>query len=288
MNSPQTSDTGTISDMRRSSKISLCSTTGIGSIALAHHAVGCHVHDVKWPFRRSLPALHRAKSTTQSSSRSFPKDCLFVFELRPGTPREEIASRRLIAGENSSAHEAHSFHIPAGCDHRCSCSGGFFEIPPSAHRMAEALRSADYLWLVPGVLSLGCAFLLQTERWRRLARRSGHPSGMVEDLSGLFDRRVLQPLPPRRDRRRHREDLLCDAGDRIEENRCAAERACRPHGRHAGSGDASLSFSVRCDWTLLLADPLTRALLTALALHHGRIAGRDRFRLLRGSLPPCA
>jgi glycosyltransferase 2 family protein len=40
-------------------------------------------------------------------------------------------------------------------------------------QMVEALRAADYLWLIPGVISLGCAFLLQTERWRRLLRVQG-------------------------------------------------------------------------------------------------------------------
>ena len=43
-----------------------------------------------------------------------------------------------------------------------------FRDPDKRAQMLQALRAADYLWLIPGVLSLGCAFLLQTERWRRL------------------------------------------------------------------------------------------------------------------------
>ena len=45
-----------------------------------------------------------------------------------------------------------------------------FRDPAKRTQMVEALRTADYLWLIPGVASLGCAFLLQTERWRRLLR----------------------------------------------------------------------------------------------------------------------
>ena len=45
-----------------------------------------------------------------------------------------------------------------------------FRDPAKRTQMLEALRTADYLWLIPGLLSLGCAFLLQTERWRRLLR----------------------------------------------------------------------------------------------------------------------
>ena len=43
-----------------------------------------------------------------------------------------------------------------------------FRDPEKRARMAGALRAADYLWLIPGVLSIGCAFLFQTERWRLL------------------------------------------------------------------------------------------------------------------------
>jgi glycosyltransferase 2 family protein len=43
-----------------------------------------------------------------------------------------------------------------------------FRDPAKRAQMIGALQTADYLWLIPGVVSLGCAFLLQTERWRRL------------------------------------------------------------------------------------------------------------------------
>jgi uncharacterized membrane protein YbhN (UPF0104 family) len=43
-----------------------------------------------------------------------------------------------------------------------------FRDPAKRTQMLEAMQTADYLWLIPGVVSLGCAFLLQTERWRRL------------------------------------------------------------------------------------------------------------------------
>lgn len=43
-----------------------------------------------------------------------------------------------------------------------------FRDPAKRAEMATALRSADYLWLLPGILCVGVAFLLQTERWRLL------------------------------------------------------------------------------------------------------------------------
>ena len=90
-----------------------------------------------------------------------------------------------------------------------------FRDPAKRTQMVEALKTADYLWLIPGVVSLGCAFLLQTERWRRLLSVQEINLGLVENLSRLFDRRLLQSLPSRRHGWRYREDLLCDAGDRF-------------------------------------------------------------------------
>jgi uncharacterized protein (TIRG00374 family) len=52
-----------------------------------------------------------------------------------------------------------------------------FKDPAKRSQMGEALRTADYLWFVPGLLSLGGAFLLQTERWRRLLRVQGIDMG---------------------------------------------------------------------------------------------------------------
>ena len=52
-------------------------------------AIGCHVHDVKWPFED-----HRAPFTGEINFSELvpklPAGCLFVFELHPRTPREEI------------------------------------------------------------------------------------------------------------------------------------------------------------------------------------------------------
>ena len=52
-------------------------------------AIGSHVHDVKWPFQD-----HRAPWTGEINYEELvpklPKDCVFVFEFHPRTPREEI------------------------------------------------------------------------------------------------------------------------------------------------------------------------------------------------------
>ena len=43
-----------------------------------------------------------------------------------------------------------------------------FGNPAKRAQMAGALREADYLWLIPGILSIGCCCILQTQRWRVL------------------------------------------------------------------------------------------------------------------------
>jgi glycosyltransferase 2 family protein len=48
-----------------------------------------------------------------------------------------------------------------------------FRDPEKRAQMLGALRAADYVWLIPGVLSIACAFLFQTQRWRLLLRVQG-------------------------------------------------------------------------------------------------------------------
>lgn len=56
---------------------------------IGHRAIGCHLHDVKWPFED-----HRAPFTGEipypSLVSKLPKGTLFVFEMHPRVPREEI------------------------------------------------------------------------------------------------------------------------------------------------------------------------------------------------------
>lgn len=56
---------------------------------IGHRAFGCHVHDVRWPFQD-----HRAPWTGEINFGELvpklPKDAVFVFEIHPRTPREEI------------------------------------------------------------------------------------------------------------------------------------------------------------------------------------------------------
>ncbi len=48
-----------------------------------------------------------------------------------------------------------------------------FHDPAKRAEMAEALKKADFFWLIPGILSVGMAFLLQTQRWRLLMSVQG-------------------------------------------------------------------------------------------------------------------
>lgn len=58
---------------------------------MAARAGGCHVHDVKWPF-----ADHQAPFTGEIKFEELvpklPKECVFVFEMNPRVPKEQILS----------------------------------------------------------------------------------------------------------------------------------------------------------------------------------------------------
>jgi uncharacterized protein (TIRG00374 family) len=65
-----------------------------------------------------------------------------------------------------------------------------FRKPETRADMAKALQTADYLWLLPGIISVGIACLLQTERWRLLLKVQGISLGWFRTLRiyliGLF------------------------------------------------------------------------------------------------------
>ena len=61
---------------------------------IGQRALGCHVHDVRWPFKDHCPPFTGEINYAQLVPK-LPKDCLFVFELRPRIPREQI----LVAAE---------------------------------------------------------------------------------------------------------------------------------------------------------------------------------------------
>jgi sugar phosphate isomerase/epimerase len=56
---------------------------------IGDRAIGCHVHDVRWPFKDHCTPFTGEINYAKLVSK-LPKACLFVFELRPRTPREEI------------------------------------------------------------------------------------------------------------------------------------------------------------------------------------------------------
>jgi uncharacterized membrane protein YbhN (UPF0104 family) len=143
-----------------------------------------------------------------------------------------------------------------------------FRDPAKRAQMVEALRAADYLWLIPGLVSLGCAFLLQTERWRRLLIVQGINLGWWRTfrvyLIGAFFNLFL---------------LGATGGDIVKIYYAMRETASKKTAallsvlvdRMVGMlGLVAITVvlcSLRLD--LLLSHPLTRALVTALAFIMG-------------------
>ena len=58
---------------------------------MGSRALGCHVHDVKWPFEDHCPPF-TGEINYEKLIPKLPKDCLFVFELRPLIPRDQIVA----------------------------------------------------------------------------------------------------------------------------------------------------------------------------------------------------
>jgi len=61
-----------------------------------------------------------------------------------------------------------------------------FHDPHKRAQMAAALKTADYVWLIPSALSVGAAFLLQTQRWRLLLRVQGVDMGWWRTVRVYF------------------------------------------------------------------------------------------------------
>jgi sugar phosphate isomerase/epimerase len=58
---------------------------------IGSRAIGCHVHDVKWPFKDHCAPFTGEVNYAELVPK-LPKSCIFVFELRPGIPREQIVA----------------------------------------------------------------------------------------------------------------------------------------------------------------------------------------------------
>jgi sugar phosphate isomerase/epimerase len=58
---------------------------------IGRQAFGCHVHDVKWPFKDHCPPFSGEINYAKLIPK-LPKGCLFVFEVRPGFSGEEIVA----------------------------------------------------------------------------------------------------------------------------------------------------------------------------------------------------
>lgn len=57
-----------------------------------------------------------------------------------------------------------------------------FRDPVKNREMLDALKEANLIWLIPSLLSVGAAFLLQTERWRVLMKVQGIDMGWWRTL----------------------------------------------------------------------------------------------------------
>jgi sugar phosphate isomerase/epimerase len=56
---------------------------------MGRRVIGCHVHDVKWPFEDHCPPFTGEINYAKLIPK-LPNGCLFVFELRPRISREQI------------------------------------------------------------------------------------------------------------------------------------------------------------------------------------------------------
>jgi len=65
-----------------------------------------------------------------------------------------------------------------------------FHKPETRANMAQAIKTAEFIWFIPGLISVGIACLLQTERWRLLMKVQGISLGWMRTLRvyliGLF------------------------------------------------------------------------------------------------------
>ena len=143
-----------------------------------------------------------------------------------------------------------------------------FKDPEKRSRMANALQAADYVWLIPGVLSIACAFLLQTQRWSLLLRVQGIQLGWWRTfrvyLIGAFFNLFL---------------LGATGGDIVKIYYAMRETLSKKTAallsvlvdRMVGMLALVAVTVVLCSMQLdrLLGDPLTQALLAALALIMG-------------------
>jgi uncharacterized protein (TIRG00374 family) len=143
-----------------------------------------------------------------------------------------------------------------------------FREPAKREQMASALQAADYLWLIPGLLSIAGAFLFQTQRWRLLLRVQGIHLGWWRTfrvyLIGAFFNLFL---------------LGATGGDIVKIYYAMRETISKKTAallsvlvdRMVGMLALIAVTVVLCSLQLnrLLADPLTRALLAALVLIMG-------------------
>lgn len=58
-----------------------------------------------------------------------------------------------------------------------------FHDPAKRAQMAEAMRTANYIWLIPGLLCFAIAFIFQTQRWRMLMAVQGIHMGWWRALA---------------------------------------------------------------------------------------------------------
>jgi len=79
--------------------------------------------------------------------------------------------------------------------------------PNRRAQMVEALRNAEYRWVLMAMLAYLVVEVAAAFRWHVLLKVQNIHSVSPADWT-VFYRVVLQPIPPRRHRRRHHQELL--------------------------------------------------------------------------------
>ncbi len=147
-----------------------------------------------------------------------------------------------------------------------------FRDPKKNEAMLAALREADLIWLLPGILSVGVAFLLQTQRWRVLLKVQGIDMGWWRTLRVYFIGAFFNLFL-----------LGSTGGDIVKIFYAMRETASKKSAallsvmvdRMMGLVALVVVASVLCSlrWSLLMAHPLTQGLLGTLALILGGSLG---------------
>ncbi len=109
---------------------------------------------------------------------------------------------RCKLGKNASANEKNSNHAFSA---RVTIAVLYwvYHDPNRRAQMAEAIRNAQYRWVVIGILAYVVVEVAAAFRWHVLLKVQKIHLSSSASLGLVFNRHVLQPVPAGRHRRRH-------------------------------------------------------------------------------------